>query len=351
MTYGPAEILTVDLHFENQNDMKLAFKKLSDYLKGGPNPDEINIRVHWRKQHLNPSHLADFRHQIAELVKSNTFLNIICTIPACFNDPMKLATFPDCKSCIYLESQHCFWPRQFETQYYLSPQSDLQTLNIEKAMFESSKPLTWFYPQRKIISLLSKLFELTEVVIDFGCGNGFIDSLLLKETSKLKIIGVDPFVKPNLNDKRFNYQKTFHPIKEPHSVLSCLADYNVPVERLFLNSLPELVAFVVFPKVFGRGGLKKQIHLTSQALNIITEQEIFDLKLMQNMGYQSAFKKDIESFFYSDCYLEVFTTDHLLTSAQEIISQFKEPSPYNWEDDFLKKSENKNSEISTFSLS
>lgn len=319
-----------NLRFESDEELAASFRSIERYVASHP-PTELDLRLHWRKHLLLPEYHKLAVEVMKRLVADNNGLPLYSFLPECFEDKLGLTCFPDCGRCVLHEARWCKWPRQFTDKYYRTPQKSLRGLSPEKLTaedFAGAEPVTWFTPARRDISLLARLFSEVPQVVDFGCGSGFVSSLILGEGCSAKILGVDPFAEPAMFSSGFSHSKDLREPHGPWALLSSLSDYHVPIERCFSGkNLPVAAAFIAFPQVFGRGGQKITVNVRGEELLEESRAELFSFGALADLGYELALARPVSSAFYPDCELRVYLRE---SSLRDVLRE-QVTARYPWE--------------------
>lgn len=343
----PIHNLVLDLYFNTLDEFQKGIDALEEHLDRLPNVIiGIDLKLHWQDKTLIPEvqkgvvarlQAIGVKYQ-SKIPDNKTGLNLICNLPLCFEDPHELTTFPNCDQCAYFEAQHCGWPRQMSTKYYSVAQKNFETKNFDKINlndFTSNIPVTWFTPQRAMVLKINKYLENMDYALDFGCGNGFIDYLLLKEGFSKPIVGVDPYKTPILEHKNFKHFNKIPSNKnknESFALISSLGDHNVPVHECFTDNKPDIAIFITFPKVFGRGGTSSQLIYENNQLILTDSHDIFSFKQMEKLGYIKVEHSPLRSFYFNDVDLRIYCkSDKLNLMPKKIDLNLSSCEPYPWE--------------------
>ncbi len=328
----PHELLVANLKFNSGEELALSLSTIERYV-AEHTPTELDLRLHWQKHLLTPEYHRLASEVMKRLVADHNGLPLYSFLPECFEDKLGITCFPNCDHCALFEAKWCKWPRQFTDKYYRTPQRNLASVDfrqLKEIDFTGTEPVTWFTPSRQDIALLAELFRVTGRLVDFGCGSGFVSSLLLAESEGFQIEGVDPFALPQLKHSHFVHTKELPVPGAPWALLSCLSDYHVPVEKCFKGDLlPEVAAFVVFPEVFGRGGERIVVEVRGERLEVAEKRELFSFSKLDSLGYELGLRRPVRSAYYQDCELRIYLKDRLL--LRDAVARLKISSPYPWE--------------------
>ena len=304
-----------NLHFESGEELAAALAAIERRVAEHP-PTELDLRLHWRKHLLLPEYHRLVVEVMKRLVAEHNGLPLYSFLPECFEDKLGITCFPHCDRCALFEAGWCKWPKQFTDKYYRTPQKSLGSLALERLTesdFSGELPVTWFTPAARDFCLFARVFSRVGRVVDFGCGSGFVSSLLLREGCTAAIEGVDPFAAPSLSSPRFSYRKELSGQREPWALLSSLGDYHVPVEKCFEEPvLPAVAAFIVFPAVFGRGGERVTVRVQGGMVRETERKPLFSLGSLEAKGYELALHRPVRSSFYADCELRIYVRDRSL---------------------------------------
>jgi len=318
----------VDIHFSSPRELEDSLAFLTKF--HGPN-QAYEILLHWRADTLKKEFLRMAVEGLDRMRRKNG--SVLCYLPLCFEDALKITTFPHCSSCVLGETGHCQYPNQLRS-YYPSPQLKVSLDQIEalsRADFASDCPPTWLIPTRRQVKRLVELFEGHGTVIDFGCGNGFLSGLLLKEGLSVPIKGIDPLVEPSLKHPLFQAQKNFIP-PEPNkkwALFSSLADYRVPLQEA-IKYRPTTLGMFVFTEVFGRGGAHFQGLWEKGKYEEKKVYEHFSFEQLEREGYVEIEREKMESpFFPNSTDFRVYSLEP--ASAPRRARETFELAPFPWE--------------------
>ena len=234
----------VSVEFSTADELISFFDQLRDFVIHNQESypiAEMVLKLDWTEATLNKSFHQLLIEQMAKIQADCPDLTLTNFFPFCLTEK-KYATFPNCDSCVYYEASWCSWPNH-NSETFVSPQLNLDQIDINSLHpdnFKTSNPPTWMVPSRKQINYLARVLNLSELIIDFGCGNGFISSLLLDEELNSIYLGVDPYVTPNLNKSNFTHFKKLPDIEKPYALLSSQADKSVPLQLCFENRKPDI---------------------------------------------------------------------------------------------------------------
>lgn len=326
------------LSFESEKDLLEGFGILKTYVqeKASRFPNvEVILKLNWTPKTLKKSYHRAAIIQIRDLQDSIPNISVVNFFPFCLNEEGNYSTFPDCKSCVFYESMWCLWPRHSE-KIFVSPQMDMSQIkgiSLTKEHFSSHSPITWMTPQKKHLSYIAKVLSKFDTVYDFGCGNGFISSLLLEEGLTANHIGIDPFITPNLDYPNFKHQKEIQEFHNSSALFSSQADKGVPLDNVFKKGKPGVVAFLLLPDLFGGGGQETIIEINSGHLKTIKESTLFDLRSLDELGYQLAFQDKAHSFFWEKAEVRIYALPEYVQDVQE--TELVESEAYSWEKTLL----------------
>lgn len=349
---GPIQHFDFDLRFDSQDDLKRSYESLYHYIQKEKKSDSqlvLNMRHHWSQKTLNPENhkvVIDWNGRIAQEFKN---IHLINFLPTCLSDPIGISTYPDCSQCIFQETHRCRYPGQMRTKYYTVPQKSWpQKLeDIALSDFEGPNPLTWFTPKRSQIHLIKTLSEKCEVLLDFGSGTGFIDYLIFQEGYSNKIHAVDPYVENLTKNSKLKVSANIPSGITSHSVLSSLADFHVPIEKA-IETRPEIIFFIAFPQVFGRGGFAKKGDVFNGVLDVVSKERIFHFEDLDNAGYTEIHEEMTPSYFFEDTCFKIYVKkENEIIWRETLEEKLRVDLRYPWENSCSLRNET----TSDFSLS
>lgn len=331
--------ISIKIHFNTVNGLRLCFSHILEHLRQlKTQPTELELKVHWKPETLHPEYQVAFEGEIQKLSNQYKRLSLVYSWPLCLRQPELTSTFPDCESCPQWNSLNCHWPDQVNAEYYVAKQpafnpNDFESINIDS--FSKRRPITWFTPRRSEICLISKYLKHANHVIDFGCGNGFIDYLLLRENKNLKIIGYDPLLSASLNMENFEFTKSLPKgCLDDLAVISSLADYNIPFEKIFTEHTPSVLVFIALTELFGNPGIKSALFCDENGLTVTSDKPLFSFSSIKDRGYSLVEEHPMQSIHSSNIKLLIYTLDGIRLDTNDI-----ESTPYHWENTSASKKE------------
>ena len=294
--------LTCDLHFNSVLDLTHCFSNLTEYLKNCPDNDELQLKVHWKKELLTKEYQQVFTTEIQKITEQYQSLNLTYSWPHCLVSEDTTSPFPDCQDCQHFKNQVCGWPYQMRSDYYVREQREFQPTDFDSLTeedFSSSRPITWINPAKSEIEFISSSLANSELVVDYGCGNGFLDYLFLSENKNLKILGFDPLFSKPLKHERFEFFDAW-PKEEintnPYSLISSQADYNLPFNDVLKENPPQKIIFIALTDIFGNPGSKTTADVTSKGVTKIRSKKIFGFDDLIRIGYKKTHESKMNSY-------------------------------------------------------
>jgi len=341
-----------DIHFSSLSGLRANFAELHRFVQmlDLASSPTLNLRIHWQESQLTPEYQLCAMNGIRDLANHYKGLKLLCYLPQCFHDPLNLSQFANCDQCVFNETSICNWPNQIKSHYIKSPQKQFASLDLDRLTsteFRSRTPLTWITPTRREVQLCNDLMNKSSQVIDFGCGTGFLDYLLLHTGLKHPLLGIDPFVTPQFKHPLFAHKPYLRDLPQADSrvVLSSLADFNIPLEKCLAPSLQvEAFVFYTFPDVFGLGGCKMQIELKDGKRESKKMKPLFSFADHQE-NFSMVYHSSSHSYFNELADFRIYIRSDKLEKYLPLVD-FNLPS-FPWENSLSPK----NPTISTLALS
>ena len=321
--------LSAKIFFKNEVQIKKTFELLLNFLSQSPTVyHELDLKLMWTSSNLSSLYQKLMDQEIRKLVNLHEGLNLRYNWPYCLVNDLSL-DLGQCESCQYQKSGECHWYYQVRDGYNVAPQpsytGDIEKLSLKS--FQGHKPITWFVPAWEDVFLIGNLCNEKQF-LDFGCGNAFVDSLILDMHNDAEITGVDSNQNTNYQHERFFFSKELGHQEVPETLLSIMPDQNVPIEKLLKERSFKNIIFIYLPEIFGNPGQMKSISIEEGKQKLIDSKEMFSFDQLIKFEYKKVYEKTIRSFYSENAKMMIFSQNEI--DVPTILSSMPEVS-YLWE--------------------